>query len=173
MRSEKEFLVNEVGTYIDSSTYALLVEYTRFTVAEVAELRKRLKPLNAKFHVVKSTILSKATQNRNLPDITPILHGQIAVVVGGDDVASIVKAVEGFFKDKDKGALKGALLSGAVIPANRMAELRSLPTMPQARAQLLALLNTPATTLVRLIGTPSTQFVNVLDAYVRKNGTAA
>lgn len=173
MRAEKEFLVNEVGTYLDASTYALLIEYTRFTVAEVAELRKRLKPIGAQFHVVKSTILIKAAQKRTLPDMSDMLKGQVAVIVGGDDVASVVKATEGFFKDKDKGAMKGAILSGAIIPNSRMSELRNLPTMDQARAQLLALLNTPATTLVRLIGTPSQQFVNVLDAYVRKNGAAA
>ena len=71
--------------------------------------------------------------------------------------------------------LKGTsatLLSGQIIPQTRIAELRSLPTMAEARARLLSLLNTPATTLVRLIGTPSQQFVNVVDAFVRKNTAA-
>lgn len=173
MRAEKEFLAKEVGTYLDASNYALLVEYTRLTVAEVAELRKKLRPMNAQFHVIKSTILAKAAAARNLPDMSDMLKGQVAIVVGGEDVANVVKTVEGYFKEKEKGAMKGALLSGALIPQNRMAELRNLPTMAEARAQFLALLNTPATTLVRLIGTPSQQLVNVLDAYVRKNGTAA
>ena len=173
MRAEKEFLAKEVGTYLDASNYALLVEYTRLTVAEVADLRKKLRPMNAQFHVVKSAILTKAAKTRNLPDMSDMLKGQVAIVVGGEDVASIVKALEGFFKEKDKGAMKGALLAGSVIPNSRMSELRNLPTMDQARAQFLALLNTPATTLVRLIGTPSQQLVNVLDAYVRKNGSAA
>jgi large subunit ribosomal protein L10 len=173
MRPEKEFLVTEVGTYLDSSTYALLVEYTRLTVAEVAALRKRLNPLGAKFHVIKSSILDQAAKKRNITELGPVLKGQIAVVVGGEDVASIVKAVEAFFKEKDKGAMKGALLSGQIIPLNRMAELRTLPTMAEARAQLLALLNTPATTFVRILGAPSQQFVNVVEAFVRKNGAAA
>lgn len=172
MRAEKEFLVNEVGAYLDASTYILLVEYTRMTVAEVADLRKRLRPLGAQFHVVKSSILAKAAEKRSLPDFKNLLAGQVATISGGDDVASIVKAVEGFFKDKDKGAMKGALLSGSVIPPARMSELRTLPTMAEARAQLLALFNTPATTLVRLIGTPSQQLVNVLDAIAKKGAAA-
>ncbi|MFA5256632.1 MAG: 50S ribosomal protein L10 [Opitutales bacterium] len=169
MRAEKQFLVKEVSGYLDQSDYAVLIEYTRFTVAEVALLRARLKPLNAQFHVVKSSILSKAAEERGLPDIDPVLGGQIALVSGGDDVASIVKALESFFKEKDKGALKGAILSGDIIDKSRVGELRSLPTMDQARATLLAMLNTPATMLVRLIGTPSQQLVTVLDAFVRKN----
>lgn len=172
MRSEKEFLVNEVGGYLDGSTYALLVEYTRMTVADVAEIRKRLKALGAQFHVVKSTILMQAAGKRSLPDMQPVLGGQIAMISGGDDIASIVKAVEAFFKEKDKGAVKGALLSGSLVPQARISELRTLPTMAEARSQLLALLNTPATTLVRLIGTPSQQLVNVLDAFVTKNTAA-
>jgi len=172
MRQEKEFLVAEVGAYLDSSSYALLVEYTRITVAEVAELRKRLKPLGAKFHVVKSSILVQAGLKRGVKDLKPILAGQVAVVVGGDDIANIVRVVETFFKEKDKGAMKGALLSGQVLDKSRVPELRTLPTMAEARARLLALLNTPATTFVRLIGTPSQQLVNVLDAFVKKNTAA-
>ena len=172
MRQEKEFLVSEIGGYLDSSEYALLVEYTRLTVAEVAELRKKIKPFDAKFHVVKSSILAHAAAKRELPDLKPLLNGQVAVVVGGTDIASVVRAVEAFFKEKDKGAMKGALLFGKVIGKERMPELRALPTMADARAKLLALLNTPATTFVRLIGTPSQQLVNVLDAFVHKDTAA-
>lgn len=173
MRPEKQFLVDEVGSYLDKSEYALLVEYTRMTVADLAALRGKLRPLNAEFHVIKGTILCKAAAERGLPEVDSVLGGQIALVSGGDDVASVVKALEAFFKEKDKGQLRGALLSGELIGQDRVGELRSLPTMDEARAQLLALLNTPATTLVRLIGTPSQQLVNVLDALVRKNGEAA
>jgi large subunit ribosomal protein L10 len=169
MRTEKEFLVKEVGGYLDNSSYALMVEYTRLTVADVAALRGKLRPLGASFHVIKSTILSKAAAERNLPALDEVLGGQIAIISGGDDIASIVKTTEAFFKDKDKGSMKGALLSGSVVPAKRIAELRELPTMDQARARFLSLLNTPATTLVRLIGTPSQQLVNVLDAFTKKD----
>jgi large subunit ribosomal protein L10 len=173
MRIEKEFLATEVSKYLDNTNYTLLVEYTRLTVAEVTALRKKLMPLNAKFHVVKGSIFGKVAIKHNLPDMSSMLNGQVAVVVGGDDVASIVKTLEAFFKEKEKGALKGALFYGKIVEKDRMAELRNLPTMAEARAQFLALLNTPATTLVRLIGTPSQQFVNVVEAYVRKNGAAA
>jgi len=173
MRAEKQFLVDEVGAYLDQSDYAILVEYTRFTVAEVAKLRKRLAPIGAQFHVIKGTILRKAAESRGLPDVDTVLGGQLAMVSGGDDVASVTKALEAFFKESDKGALKGAILSGQLLNKARVGELRTLPTMDEARAKLLALLNTPATMLVRLIGTPSQQLVTVLDAFVRKNGEAA
>lgn len=173
MRPEKQFLIEEVGAYLDKSEYALLAEYTRLTVAELRALRGKLAPLGAEFHVIKGSILSKAAEARGLPAVDSLLGGQLALISGGSDVASIVKAIEAFFKDKDKGELRGALLAGQLIGKDRMPELRTLPTMDQARAQLLSLFNTPATTLVRLIGTPSQQLVNVLDALVRKNGEAA
>ncbi len=173
MRAEKQFLVSEVGNYLDKSDYALLVEYTRLTVAEVAALRGKLKPLGAEFHVIKASILRKAAQARGLPEVESVLGGQVAMISGGTDVASIVKATEAFFKEKDKGELKGALLAGNLIGKSRVGELRTLPTMDEARAKLLALLNTPATMLVRVIGTPTQNFINVLDAYVRKGTEAA
>jgi len=174
MRTEKQFLVDEVGTYLDKSDYALLAEYTRLTVAETRELRRRLAQHKAEFHVVKNTILNKAAGLREVPDMTGLLGGQLAIIVGGDAISTIDKEAEKFFKEKDKGSIKGAILSKKLIPQDRIEGLRNLPTLEMARAQFLGLLNTPAQQLVRLLSAPAQQLLNVLDAKVRKeNGGEA
>lgn len=174
MRTEKQFLVEEVGHYLDKSDYALLAEYTRLTVAETRDLRLRLAKHSAEFHVVKNTILNKAASERNIPDMRAMLGGQLGIIVGGDAVSSIVKEAEKFFKEKDKGTIKGAILAKKLIPQERIEALRSLPTLEGARSQFLALLNTPASQLVRLLNAPAQQMLNVLDAKVRKeNGDEA
>jgi large subunit ribosomal protein L10 len=117
MRTEKQFLVDEVGTYLDKSDYALLAEYTRLTVAETRELRRRLAQHKAEFHVVKNTILNKAAGLREVPDMTGLLGGQLGIIVGGDAISTIVKEAEKFFKEKDKGSIKGAILSKKLYPA--------------------------------------------------------
>ena len=173
MRTEKQFLVEEVGVHLDKSDYALLAEYTRLTVAETRDLRNRLAKHSAEFHVVKNTILNKAAASRDIPDMTGILGGQLGIITGGDAISTIVKEAEKFFKEKDKGRIKGAILSRKLIAEDRIESLRTLPTLEGARSQFLALLNTPATQLVRLLNTPAQQLLTVLDAKARKDGEAA
>lgn len=173
MRTEKQFLVDEVGTYLDKSDYALLVEYTRLTVAETRDLRGRLAGHSAEFHVVKNNILNKAAVDREIPDMTGMLGGQLGIIVGGDAVSTIVKETEKFFKEKDKGAIRGAILSKKLVKKDSIESLRNLPTLEGARAQFLALLNTPATQLVRILNAPAQSLLNVLDAKRRKDDEAA
>ncbi len=49
-----------------------------------------------------------------------------------------------------------------------MKALSTMPSLPELRAKLLGLLQTPATQLVRLLGTPATQMARVLKAHQDK-----
>ena len=52
-----------------------------------------------------------------------------------------------------------------VRPADDLKLLASMPTMDEARGQLLAVLEAPATQLVRTLAEPAGQFVRVVAAY--------
>ena len=49
MRAEKQYLISEVETHLKKSDYVILTNFTKVTVADTAELRKRLAAEKAKF----------------------------------------------------------------------------------------------------------------------------
>ncbi len=168
MRAEKQYLVEEVGRWVDSSNYLLLVQFTGFTVADTANLRSLLREHQAEFHVVKNTILDVAAKARGIESMESLLNGQNGIIVGGKDVAVVAKAVSKWIKDNNKGEIKGGHFQKKLIKPEDVVTLCDLPPAPVLQAKLLGLLNTPASSLVRALSGVPQALLNVLDARAKK-----
>jgi large subunit ribosomal protein L10 len=170
MRPEKKYLVEEVSQHLAKSDYVFLADFNRMTVDDTAELRASLAQEQAEFHVVKNSILNVAARERNLPDLSEWLTGQTAVVVGGSNPSGVAKALAKFFKAKEKVEVKVGILGDRAITSAEVGVLANLPDLDTLRAQLLSLLNTPATQLVRVIIAVPQGLLNVLQAKADKEG---
>ena len=164
MRDEKKYLVEEAGTHLEKSDYVFLTNFNRITVEETSELRKTLAEQGAEFHVVKNSVLNVAAKNRDLPDLGEWLAGPTAIVVGGNNPSGVAKALRKFCKAKDKNDVKVGVLGDKTLTEDDVKILADLPTIEVLKAQLLALLNTPATQMVSVLNAVPTSVVNVLQA---------
>jgi large subunit ribosomal protein L10 len=170
MRAEKKYLIDEVETHLKKSDYVILANYNGMTVADAAELRKRLSAEKAEYHVVKNSSLRVAAKSLGLPDIEGALIGPTAIVVGGRNSAGVAKVLKQFFKEKQKIEVKAAVLSKKLISSKDVSRLADMPSLDVLRAQLLGLLNQPASMFVRVINAVPQGLVNVLQAKVRAAG---
>jgi large subunit ribosomal protein L10 len=93
-----------------------------------------------------------------------MLTGPVAIAFGFSDAVSVAKVLRDFAKENEKLAIKGAVLDGESLGAKQVEQLATMPSRDELRAQLLALMNTPATNLVRLLQAPAQQMVQVLHA---------
>ena len=166
MRTEKKYLVDEVGTHLDKSDYVFLTNFDRITVEETGELRETLSKQGAEFHVVKNSILDVATKDRDMPELEEWLAGPTAIVVGGNDPSGVAKALKNFCKAKDKNEVKVGVLDNKRLTSDDVQVLADLPSIEVLKAQLLGLLNTPATQMVSVLNAVPTSVVNVLQARV-------
>lgn len=172
MRPEKQFLVEEVSNHLGKSDYVYLANYERITVDETAELRASLAEHDAEFHVVKNSILNVAAGRKELPDMSEHLNGPTAIIVGGNNPSGVAKALNKFFKDKEKVELKVGLLNDKPLSKEQIEALGKLPGIDALRGQLLGLLSQPGTGLVRVLNAVPQNVVNVLQAKVREEGGA-
>lgn len=164
MRPEKKYLVEAVGSHLDKSNYVFLTNFERISVAETADLRNRLEKEGAEFHVVKNSLLNIAAKERNFPDLKPLLEGPIAIVVGGDNPSGVAKVLKEYFKEKDKVDVKGGVLEDRALTPEQIEALAKLPGMEVLRAQLLGLLNQPASMMVQILAAVPRSMVQVLHA---------
>lgn len=151
MRAEKQFLVDEVAGHLAKSSYLLVANFTGVTVKDATDIRNQLRPLGAEYHVVKNSILSIAAKQANLPDLDAHLAGHTALVTGGDNPSGVAKVLVKFFKDFSKLEVKAGVLDAKFLSAQEIEALSKLPSLEVIRAQLLALLSTPATSVVRIL----------------------
>lgn len=173
-RSEKEAAIQALHEKMAKATFAVAVSYTKLDANTSIELRKAMRNAKIDYKVVKNTLALRAAKGTAVEPISDHFEGPVAVALGYGDVVSDAKAVHEFFKkNTEKLAVKGAVVEGKVIDATGVAALASLPGLPELRAQFLALVNTPATTLARLLNTPGGQIARVLQARVDAAGEQA
>ncbi len=162
MRAEKQYLIDEVNGHLKKSDYVILANFTKMTVADTAELRKRLAVEKAEFHVVKNSSFRVAAKALGLPDLEKALAGQTAVVVGGKNSAGVAKILKKFVEEKQKLEVKVGVIDKKMMSAADLAKLAELPSLEALRSQLLGLFMQTAAS-----------FVRVVDAKVKKEQPAA
>jgi large subunit ribosomal protein L10 len=168
MRAEKQYLLDEVTSYLEKSDHVIITNYERINSVEVAEIRSSLRDLGAEFHVVKNRILNVSLKEQNKPDISEHLTGQTAIVVGGEDVSGVIKVLKKFHKGKDKNEIKVGILGDKQLSKDELNALAELPSLEVLRATFLGLLTQPATSMVSVLAASPRSILYVLKAKAEK-----
>jgi large subunit ribosomal protein L10 len=161
MRAEKKYLISEVESHLKKSDYVILANFSKVTVADTAELRKRLATEKAEFHVVKNSSFRVAAKAFGLPEVDSVLAGPTAIVVGGKNPAGVAKVLKKFFDEKQKLEVKVGVLDKKLFSSTELSKLADLPPFDVLRSQFLSLLTSNAAAFVRLV-----------DAKVKKESAA-
>jgi hypothetical protein len=99
-----------------------------------------------------------------LPDVAANLTGQTAVVTGQKDVAPVAKILKLFAAEFKIAALKIGVVDKSILSIKELETLAELPSREILLAQLLGLLLSPATKLVRLLNEPAASLARLLNA---------
>jgi large subunit ribosomal protein L10 len=173
MRPEKANIVSELSEALKRSTFVLVTDYRGMKVSSFSELRSRLTPTHAEVHVVKNSFLKLAMADSGFPEVADQLAGQTAVVTGEADVAPVAKIFKLFATEFKLAALKVGFVDRAVLSSAELQTLAELPAREILQAQLLGLLLSPATRLVRLFNEPGAALARLLNAKAEKEGAPA
>ena len=170
MRPEKASIVSELSEALKRSPFVLVTDYRGMKVADFGELRNRLAPARAEVHVVKNNFLKLAMADSGFPEVGDQFVGQTAVVTGEADVAPVAKIFKTFATEFKLAALRVGFVDRAVLSTAELETLAELPTREILQAQLLGLLLSPATRLVRLFNEPAAALARLLSAKAEKEG---
>jgi large subunit ribosomal protein L10 len=170
MRPEKASIVSDLAEKLNRSPFLLVTDYQRMKVEQFGDLRNRLAPAGAEVRVVKNSFLKRAMSDSGLPDAVDKLSGQTAIVLGEKDVAPVAKILKTFAAEFKIAALKIGVVDKSVLSAKEIEVLADLPSREVLLAQLLGLLLSPATKLVRLLNEPAASLARLLNAKAQKEG---
>ena len=173
MRPEKTNIVSDLSEKLKRSPFVLVTDYQRMKVSDFGELRNRLAPAGAEVHVVKNNFLKRAMTDSGFPDVGDKLVGQTAVVTGEKDMAPVAKIFKTFAAEFKIAALKIGFVDRTVLSTAELETLADLPPRAVLQAQLLGLLLSPATRLVRLLNEPGSALARLLKAKSEKEGASA
>jgi len=141
LESKKQIVENISASFKDNSSM-VIVEYRGLTVADLSELRKSLKAVNASFNVYKNTLVTKASAALGHADLEQYLIGSNAYVFS-KEVVDGPKVLAKFAKKNENLVIKAGLVEGKVMDAAGIKTVASLPNREGLISMFLSCLQAP------------------------------
>jgi len=163
-RSEKEQLVSSLREGLLESSLVVVSHQTGLTVAQVSDLRRKMREAGAQFRVAKNTLARLAVAGTENEGITPLLSGPTTLAYSKDPVAAAKISVK-FANDNDKFNVVGGILNGKLLDAKDIETLSKLPSIDELRAKIIGIISTPATRVAGIVQAPAGQLARVFSAY--------
>ena len=160
----KQTVVAEVNAVAASAQSAVAAEYRGLTVAEMTELRTAARQSGVYVKVVKNTLARRAIAGTSFECLQASLKGPLVLAFSREDPGAAARVFRGFAKDHDKLVTVALSIGGELYAASELERLASLPTLDEARANLLRVLVAPATQLVRTLAEPASMLARTLKA---------
>jgi large subunit ribosomal protein L10 len=162
---QKKVIVGEIAEVAAQAPSAIAAEYIGLTVADMTVLRQQARDAGIYLRVVRNTLARRALEDTKFDCMRDELVGPLLLAFSNEEPGSAARVIRDFAKDNDKLVAKLVSLDGKLLAADDLERLASMPTLDQARAMLLGLLQAPATKFVRVLAEPEGKFVRLLAAH--------
>ena len=167
-RTEKREFIAALGRVFAETSMVVVTRNQGLTVAEVSDLRRRMRASGANFKVTKNTLATIALDGTRFDGIKPMLKGPTALAWSQDPVAVAKAAVE-FARSNEKFVVVGGALGPRTLDADGIKALAELPSLDELRARLVGMIQTPATRIAGVLQAPAGQLARVFGAYAKKD----
>lgn len=170
-RQAKEEMVGNLTDMLDKARAGLVFNYQGLSVEQVTDIRRRFREADVHYQVVKNTLMKIALNGRPVEGLSEQFKGTTAIAVKFDDeYGKLGKTAKDLAKEYEKLEPKGGFVEEDVIGDDKALDvLASLPTLDEARSQLLGVLNAPASKLLAQLNAPASQLLAVFEAKIEKD----
>lgn len=165
-RAEKREFVASLATVFGETSMVVVTHYQGLNVAQVTDLRRRMRAAGATFRVAKNRLAVRALEGTRFTGLAPMLKGPTALAWSADPVA-VAKTVFDFARTNDKLVVLGGSLGERTLSAEQVRALAELPPLPVLRARLVGLIAAPATRVAGTLAAPAGGLARVFGAYAR------
>ena len=167
-RAQKQDAIESLKGVFDAAGAVVVTHNQGLTVAEMTDLRGRLRNEGAQLQVVKNTLALKALDGSIGGEGDALFKGPVAIAFAPDPV-SAAKVATQYAKDNDKFSVIGGFMGLQVLDKKSVTALAALPSLDQLRAKIVGLLQAPATKIAGILQAPAGQLARVIGAYAAKD----
>ncbi len=166
-RIQKKALIESTNEKLNKAGIALVVHNNGLTVAQVSELRRKLREVGAEFKVSKNRLTKIAAKDTPLEGIIDLLKGPSAIATSADPV-SVAKGLVDFAKTNEKLVIIGGAYGSQKLDAKAIESLAKLPSLNELRAKIVGIIQTPATRIAGVLQAPGGAVARVIAAHANK-----
>lgn len=167
-RAQKQVSIETLKGVFAEAGAVVVTHNLGLTVAEMTDLRGKLREQGATLKVVKNTLAQKALDGSVGEAGDALFTGPVAIAYAADPV-SAAKVVVDYAKGNEKFAIIGGLMGQQVLDKTGVTSLASLPSLDQLRGKIIGLIQAPATKIAGVLQAPAGQLARVFNAYATKD----
>jgi len=162
---EKKQAVSELAQKLERSNIVITTNYIGLTVAEMTELRRKLRHEEIEYRVIKNTLAYFAAEQAGKENLNSIIEGPTAIAFGyGDETAPAKVLLDYIRTAKSELKISGALMNERVLSTSEVATLATLPPKEVLIAKLLSGMQGSIFALVNVLNANIAGFTNLLVA---------
>jgi large subunit ribosomal protein L10 len=151
-REQKAATIEALAAEIDGSDAVFAVDYRGISVSQAAELRTKLREVDATFQIVKNSLTERAADQVGAESLKALLSGPTALTFVRGDAAMAAKAIADQARATQLLPFKGGLMGGDVLDAEQIRSISRLPSREALYGQLVGIVASPVSGLVRTLG---------------------
>jgi large subunit ribosomal protein L10 len=165
-RVQKQAAVDELRDRFGRATGVFIADYRGLSVDQVNLLRSKLRESNGdyEYHVVKNTLLRRATEGGEAAVLSGHFTGPTAVAFSYAEPVGLAKVLVDYSKANEAFEIKGGFMDGQPLETSDIATLATLPGLDELRGMLVGLLQAPATKVAAVLQAPASQIARLVEA---------
>jgi large subunit ribosomal protein L10 len=161
-RARKEQVVSELKEVFENSGVIVAAKYAGITVAEMSDLRNKMRENSANVRVAKNRLARIAIEKSPPEGMKHLLVDQIVLMYSEDPVTAAKVSVE-FAKTNNNLEIVGGAMGDKILDSNGVTEVAKLPSREEILSTISALLIAPAGGLAASLGGPSSVIAGILE----------
>ncbi|MFQ5660542.1 MAG: 50S ribosomal protein L10 [Gammaproteobacteria bacterium] len=161
---QKKAIVNEVADMAAKAPTAIAAEYTGLDVTDMTHLRQSAREAGIYLKVVRNTLARRALADTKFDCMRDGLVGPLLLAFSNDEPGSAARVIRDFARSNNKLVVKLIAIEGKLLDNTEIERIADIPSLDQARAMFLGLLQAPLGKFVRLLSEPQAKFARLLAA---------
>ena len=149
-REQKKNYISEISSQFENSKAVMVTHYQGLTMTQLDELRSQMREHGIIFKITKNRITKIALEKTKCKDLANLFTGPTAVAFGEDAIMS-ARILSKFAKTNENLKLLGGIMGNEVLDQAAVQNVANLPTLDEARANIVGILATPASKLVSIL----------------------
>ncbi|WP_045391780.1 50S ribosomal protein L10 [Falsirhodobacter sp. alg1] len=160
-RAQKEQVVEELGQIFESSGVVVVAHYAGLTVAQMQDLRGRLRAVGGSVRVAKNKLAKIALEGKPASAMGDLLTG-MTVFAYSDDPVAAAKVAEDYAKTTEKFVILGGAMGEMILDPAGVKAVAALPSREELIASIVGCIGAPASNIAGAIGAPASNIAGIL-----------
>ncbi|OCX59694.1 50S ribosomal protein L10 [Thioclava sp. SK-1] len=166
-RAQKEKVVEELGQIFESSGVVVVARYEGLTVAEMQDLRAKMREAGGSVRVAKNKLAKIALVDQPCASIAEFLTGMTVLSYSEDPVAA-AKVVNDYAKENEKLVILGGAMGDQALDVAGVKAVAAMPSREELIASIVGCIGAPAANIAGAIGAPASNIASILSTIEEK-----